>query len=710
MAGIDASIALNANRPVTQPYNPLQQYAQVAQTGNSLIGLQNNAAQLAARRGYTEDLAGVPIDPKTGLPDQTTLLGNLAHDPRTAWMLPQFIQASQEAQKRQLDIGKSQNDLTTAQTNTFNTALNPLVRMGSNVSPQDVFSTLSGLHAAGFNTDAAVNDAAVTMPARQPGQSDAQYGQQLQGWIVNHAARAWPAAVAADKFAPNVATVDTGGNIITRDTNPYTNPGITSAAPIGKTLSPGEQTSQVPGPLGPQGQKTVITQGAYAAQNGMGNLIPGGAPGQASPFANGGRLPSALLNPNRPPDQSGGSPAAPPAPGPAPSGTTQSPAQGNLPAPFSLPPSMASGGAPQGAALVGSVGAGSPGYAPATPAAATGPAPGTPAYSTHADERFPPPGSTVQQSAQQPSVTAPGQAAPTAYGQPMTVSMGPAQQAAAEGLGRQGQDASGALFAAAQDSPQRQAQLNAMLGDLTKYGSGPNSAALSYARGRLVQLGVDPGGWAEGQSAQENFTKMANQFLAKQAGSMGPVTNDKLALAAESGPNPMFTTLGNQGVLHIAQGNEDALTAKANAWAQAQLPQQQGGQGLTGADYQGWSSQFNQGFMPSAFWYARMAPAERQTLIAGMDPTTQRQLHGAIVNGVNKGWIDPTSLMPTASSVAPPASAAAAVAAAAPSLAATPTVPAAVPQSSPTVAPSQAAVVSPLLQTGFGQPAVVGGY
>ena len=213
-------------------------------------------------------------------------------------------------------------------------------------------------------------------------------------------------------------------------------------------------------------------------------------------------------------------------------------------------------------------------------------------------------------------------------------------------------------------------------------------------------MGMAPDGWTEGVAAQENFTKMANQFLAKQAGSMGPVTNDKLALAAESGPNPMFTSLGNQGVLHIAQGNEDALNAKANAWSQAQLPQQQGGQGLTGADYQNWSTQFNQGFMPSAFWYARMAQPERQTLLAGMDPTQQAQLHGAIVNGVNNGWIDPTSVMPAAS--AAPGNTTPVASAAAPP-------PAAVaPPPAPTGAATPAAI-TPYAVNSAALPAAIGG-
>ena len=671
----DPSIYNQLGQGVPPIANPLAQ----AEQGYKLYG---QMGQLAAGRAYQQ-----AIDPATGQLDTVKLMNSLAQAPGAGSAIPAIRQSLLAQQKTQLEINAAQLAQTAARTNTVNGALAPLMRLGSNVTPQDVFTTIAGLHASGMPTDEFVQDAATTLPTRQPGMSDQQYGGQLQSWIVNHAARAWPAGVQAEQFTPRVSYQNVGGQMVPVDMNPQTNPDLASSAPLTMGLTPSEKMSQQKGPVGPNGAPTVITGAQYAQQNGLGYLVQGqgGAQGQASPFANGGRLPPALLNRS---NQAGAAPTAP----------------------------------------AGSIGAGSPGYAPASTATPTvagsampvsAPAPGTPQFITHADARFPAPVAAGAQppapqpqpqpvSAQlgapaAPSAAVAAPAAPAApaplYGRPMAVGMGPAQQAAAEGLGKQGQDASGALFAAAQDSPQRQAQLNAMLGDLTKYGSGPNSAALSYARGRLVQLGLAPDNWTEGQSAQENFTKMANQFLAKQAGSMGPVTNDKLALAAESGPNPMFTSLGNQGVLHIAQGNEDALTAKANAWSQAQLPQQQGGQGLTGADYQNWSTQFNQGFMPSAFWYARMAQPERQTLLAGMDTTQQAQLHGAIVSAVNNGWIDPTSVMPAAP--AAPGNATPAASAAAPP-------PAAVPPPAPTGAATPA-TITPYAVNSAALPAAVGG-
>ena len=320
----DPSIYAQVGRGVTPLVNPLDQIQQYMQLANGAIALQNGRAQLAARQGLADAYQRVPVDPTTGMPNQAALLQNIQGDPRTAWMAPQIIQGIQEQQQRQYGLNKSQLDQTTARTNAVNNALNPLLRMGANVTPQDVFGAVAGLHAAGMPTDEFVNDMATTLPVRAPGQSAASYGQDLQSWIVNHASRTWDPATAASNFKPSINTVDNGGQIITRDTNPYTNPGISLAPPITRQLSPGDQAAQVKGPLGANGQPTVVPQAGYAAQNGMGYLVPGGSNGggQPSPMGN-GRFPSALLNPNRP-------------------------------------------GAPQ----PGSVGAGSPGYAPANAAAA----------------------------------------------------------------------------------------------------------------------------------------------------------------------------------------------------------------------------------------------------------------------------------------------------------------------------------------------------
>lgn len=204
-----------------------------------------------------------------------------------------------------------------------------------------------------------------------------------------------------------------------------------------------------------------------------------------------------------------------------------------------------------------------------------------------------------------------------------------AMQAAAQPAG----DAAGALGAAAADIPMRQAQLSAMLGDLNNASTGPNTPMYSAWMGRLVQLGVPMG--AKAQASRENFEKMASQFAQQQAAKLGVITNDKLGTAIMSNPNAAFTTLGNQGVIHVLQGNEDALNAKNQAWQSS---------GENPANFFKWSQQFNTHFDPRAFWYARMEPAERRTLYTGMTSQDQAKFRSNLDYAIQQRWIDPSSL------------------------------------------------------------------
>ena len=450
-----------------------------------------------------------------------------------------------QLQQQQLGIQQSQTQLQGSQlallqnkVNVFNGAMSPLIRLGANVTPKDVYSTVAGLHAAGFPTDEFVADMADTMPVLAPAdaadpKARAAYGQQLQSWVLNHAARTWDPGTQASAFRPNIDMVNTGGNIRPVDTNAYTNPGIASMPPIGGTLTPAQAVAQVPGPVGPKGQQTVIPAAQYAKQSGYGGVV---APGTAAPAAAPG--------------------AAPGTAGPA----SAFPNNGRIAAPQSQGGPQA---APQGAA-------------------------------------------------------APGQqmAAP---GQPMTTALGPGQTAAMHTAGGIGGQQVADLYTAANDVPARQGMLTAMLGDLTRASTGPNTPEWSNLMGRMVQAGLPVPGGADAQASRENFAKMASRFAQLQASQLGVITNDKLATAIISNPNEVFTTLGNQGVIHVFQGNEDALSAKAQAWSDAQQ------HGTAPDDFPQWSQQFNKKFDPRVFWLARMSPTERTTLMDGMSAADQKR-------------------------------------------------------------------------------------
>ena len=188
--GIDASIALNAGRPVAQPYNALTALGQATQTANAMLQNRLIQTQLAQQQALGQAWQGVGVD-ASGVPDMGALVHNLQQSPAGSLAIPQVMSGILAQRKAQLELAALQQAQTTARTNTVNSALGPLMRIGASVTPQDIMGAISGLHASGFPTDELVNDAATTLPTRQPGQSDAAYGAQLQSWVVNHAARAW---------------------------------------------------------------------------------------------------------------------------------------------------------------------------------------------------------------------------------------------------------------------------------------------------------------------------------------------------------------------------------------------------------------------------------------------------------------------------------------------------------------------------------------
>ena len=225
--------------------------------------------------------------------------------------------------------------------------------------------------------------------------------------------------------------------------------------------------------------------------------------------------------------------------------------------------------------------------------------------------------------------------------------LGPAAVTAQRSLGDQAAGEAGALFSQAQGVPDRKAMLSDMESDLDNAPTGPGAQNQAYWSafsnshfGNLNRLLPGVVQSPDQVASFENFEKMAGRFAQNQAGSLGVVTNDKLGSAIASNPNTVFSTLGNQGVIHILQGNEDAIAAKNNAW---QSYVQNGGDP---ASYQQWSTQFNNsGFDPRTFWMKNMTPAERSSYIATLTPSQSKAFYSNIRAAMGKGWVSPSDFM-----------------------------------------------------------------
>jgi len=107
---IDASIALNANRPVPTQYNPLQMQAQVAQTGSAIIGAQRAQAEYAAQQAQGRASQGA-IGPG-GVYDPAAANSAMSADPAAAYGIQGALSNNQKlAQDQQTRSTQAQSNI-----------------------------------------------------------------------------------------------------------------------------------------------------------------------------------------------------------------------------------------------------------------------------------------------------------------------------------------------------------------------------------------------------------------------------------------------------------------------------------------------------------------------------------------------------------------------------------------------------------------------
>jgi hypothetical protein len=231
------------------------------------------------------------------------------------------------------------------------------------------------------------------------------------------------------------------------------------------------------------------------------------------------------------------------------------------------------------------------------------------------------PAVTPQPATPTPTPTAPP-AAPTG---PLMAAPPLGYATTVEGHAKASVDMANAMHANAAASPQRQALLADMDATNKQINTGPATEAATkwsaFANQLPLNLGtIIPGMSKEQVAGTEGFAKLAETFRQMQAGGIaGTLTNDKFASALASNPHMALSTLGNQGMIHLLQGNEDAIQAKDRAWSAASTAN-------PGLDYQQWETNYNKTFDPRVFWWSRMTRPEAQRLMSGMDEPAQKTL------------------------------------------------------------------------------------
>ena len=293
---------------------------------------------------------------------------------------------------------------------------------------------------------------------------------------------------------------------------------------------------------------------------------------------------------------------------------------------FGMPPPGSVGGAPSSAAQP-------PPPPPGTqvrPPPATTPAAAAPPSATSTSTTLRGPGSSAT-----PPAAPPPTVAPSSGG--VVTGLPTGTEKATEATAGQSAALGTALTTRADQVPTNKANYANMLTDLSKLDTmGPGTekeVALNAAMQKLTGYGFSMN--REQVAAGNSFAKLANIAVGQQLQSIGG-TDARQALFMGANPHLDLSKLGNQQIIHMLQGNEDAIQAKSRAWQDWQ----KGGRGPD--TYASFQDDFNHHFDPRVFQQRYMGPSEvtalRKSLTNEGNGATQKFLDD-VQYARKQGWI-----------------------------------------------------------------------
>jgi len=210
----------------------------------------------------------------------------------------------------------------------------------------------------------------------------------------------------------------------------------------------------------------------------------------------------------------------------------------------------------------------------------------------------------------QNSAPAPAPATNKAPGIQVGLAPGVAETATATAAANVGQQSE--LQRAATTVPNQKAVLSQMLDDVSKFSPGPGSdLALTFKSGLqtwLPQLafsfGIDPNSIA----SQQSFNKLTNQLQLAQQSQLGGAGTDMSRMTVHGAtPSGELSKQGIVDIVHMLQGNSDAIAALQKKWAimKSENP---------AADWSSFVADNAKNFDPRAFQAMYMSPEQKADL------------------------------------------------------------------------------------------------
>lgn len=212
----------------------------------------------------------------------------------------------------------------------------------------------------------------------------------------------------------------------------------------------------------------------------------------------------------------------------------------------------------------------------------------------------------------------------------------PGQVEAASSIAQAGAGAAAQLREANDTSMTRKGMLGNLEEDLHNFTAGPGADWQKVAKSWVNRNVPLPTGWQfdpKAIASQEQFNKQAGMLAQQQFGMIGGTGTDaKFNSAFSTSPNEALSQLGNQGIIRLLKGNEDAIQAKNKAWLS--WKKQYGPH-----TYDEFSQDFTSRFDPRAFQFKYMTPQDRQTYINRMDPNDRARFIQDLTYAHKQGWI-----------------------------------------------------------------------
>lgn len=213
---------------------------------------------------------------------------------------------------------------------------------------------------------------------------------------------------------------------------------------------------------------------------------------------------------------------------------------------------------------------------------------------------------------------------------------------AASGIGSQSAKSANELTVANDTSPARKGILGNLEDMIGKFTPGKAADWTLVAKNFATRNVPMPDSWkkdgapfdVKSIASQEEFNKQSVQLAQQQFAAIGGTGTDaKFNSAYETSPNETLSKLGNQGIIKLLKGNEDAIQAKNKAW---QAWQKSGNGPHTYAQF---SANFNDHFDPRVFQFKYLSPKERQDYFDKIDDNDKAKLLHDVTYARKQNWV-----------------------------------------------------------------------